>query len=112
LIFRRPASNLLLNGVAQIDQHLAKTMKPWRVSLSWLFKRIGWTKAFEDTVFFEFPDDAVVDKILGLQPAELGIDAFKNTQSIAHSVDGRKNAPAIEQTHRTSRSTVFPQKPN
>jgi hypothetical protein len=24
----------------------------------------------------------------------LGFDAFKNTQSIAHSVDGRKNAPA------------------
>jgi hypothetical protein len=44
LIFRRPASNLLLNGVAQIDQHLAKTLKPWRVSLAWLFKRIGWTK--------------------------------------------------------------------
>jgi len=44
LIFRRPASNLLLTGVAQIDQYLAKTMKPWQVSLAWLFKRIGWTK--------------------------------------------------------------------
>jgi hypothetical protein len=101
-----------LNGVAQIDQHLAKTMKPWRVSLHGCSKESGGPRSFEDTVFFEFPDDAVVDKILGLQPAELGIDAFKNTQSIAHSVDGRKNAPAIEQTHRTSRSTVFPQKPN
>jgi len=28
LMFRRATVDLILNGVAQIDQHLAKTMKP------------------------------------------------------------------------------------
>ena len=53
---------------------------------------------FEDSILFKLSDDAVGNEILGLQPVELGIKAFKNTQSIAHGVDGRKDAPAIEQT--------------
>ena len=66
---------------------------------AWLSKS-RLVQLFEDTISFELTDDAVVDKILSLQPAELGIKAFKNTQSIAHGVDGRKNTLAIERTRR------------
>jgi hypothetical protein len=58
---------------------------------------------FEDTILFKLSDDAVGNEILGLHPVELGIKAFKNTQSVAHGVDDRKNTLAIERTCRLVR---------
>jgi hypothetical protein len=79
---------------------------PLPLPAAWLSKS-RLVQLFEDTISFELTDDAVVDKILSLQPAELGIKAFKNTQSIAHAVDGRKSTPAIDERTASASSEEF-----
>ena len=48
----------------------------------------------------ELSHDPIVDEILGFELGEFAIDALEDAQRVAHAVDRRKDASAVQRAHR------------
>src|SRR5258707_3174586 len=55
---------------------------------------------FENAVPFELAHEALVDQVFRFELGEFSIDAAEDAHRVAHALDSRKNAPAIERAHR------------